>query len=314
MGKSGLTHKTRYLILLLLITLSSMAYGSDKRETDSPCQSLIQRLSQDGFDSEFLSKLLTDPRAGLISELTKISLVSRETQEAYAQFLSPESILLAKKFLQQNLNTLGQAEQKYHVDKEVIVGILLVESRFGQNIGRYRVIPTLATMALMGSGEVLQNIYLSFQEINPDLSCEWIEGLAKRRAEWAYQELKSFLRIVQNERINPLEVFGSYAGAMGMPQFIPSSYITYAVSKNSLETWLLSKEEAIFSIGNYLKSHGWKRGLSMNQKKQILYRYNQSDPYGETILQVAQRIKPQSPNSKLQINSNNQLPNSNNIK
>ena len=254
-------------------------------------QTLVDRLSQEGFAFEFLSKLMKDSRAAFIPELTTISLISRETPEAYAQFLSPESILLAKKFLLQNLKILRQMEQQFNVDKEVIVAILLVESRFGENIGKYRVIPTLTSMALMDSTEILQKTYLSFQEINPELSYEWIEGLAKRKAEWAYHELKCFLKIVQNEKIDPLEIYGSYAGAMGMPQFLPSSYLTYAVSKNSLERWLLSKEEAIFSIGNYLKSHGWKKDFPMNQKKQILYRYNQSDPYVETILQVAQKIK-----------------------
>ncbi len=310
MKKSNLNHRFQCLALILLIFFSPLAYGDDVNEMPSYYQTLIDRLSKEGFDFEFLSKLLRDSRAGFIPELTTISLILRETPEAYAQFLSPESILLAKKFLHLNLKILRQMEQQFNVDKEVIVAILLVESRFGENIGKYRVIPTLASMALMDSTEILQKTYQSFQEINPDLSCEWIEGLAKRKAEWAYQELKCFLKIVQKEKIDPLEVFGSYAGAMGMPQFLSSSYLTYAVSKNSLEGWLLNKEEAIFSIGNYLKSHGWKKDLLMNQKKQILYRYNQSDPYVETILQVAQKIKSQSPNSKPQINTNNQLPKS----
>ncbi len=291
-----------------------MAYGDDANEMPLYYQTLIDRLSQEGFDSEFLSKLLKDSRAAFIPELTVISLISRETPEAYAQFSSPESILLAKKFLQQNHKILRQTEKQFNVDKEVIVAILLVESRFGENIGKYRVIPTLASIALMDSAEILQKTYKGFQEINPELSCEWIEGLTKRKAEWAYHELKCFLKIVQNEKIDPLEVYGSYAGAMGMPQFIPSSYLTYAIRKNSFERWLLSKEEAIFSIGNYLKCNGWEKGLPTKKKQQILWSYNRSEPYVETILQVAQKIKSQSPNSKLQVNPNNQLPKSQDIK
>jgi membrane-bound lytic murein transglycosylase B len=71
-----------------------------------------------------------------------ISLDSRETTELYTQFLSPESILLSKKFLGQNIKILKKMEKKFHVEKEVVVAILLVESRFGENIGKYRVIPT----------------------------------------------------------------------------------------------------------------------------------------------------------------------------
>ena len=268
-----------------------MAYGDEANEISSFQQILIHRLSQEGFDGEFLSKLLTDPRAGFMPEMMRISLISRETPALYDQFLSPESILLSKKFLRQNHTILEQMEKQFQVEKEVIVAILLVESRFGENIGKFRVIPTLASMALMDSPENLQKNYLNLQEIDPELSHEWIEGLAKRRAQWAYHELKCFLRIVYNEEIDPLEVYGSYAGALGMPQFIPSSYLAYAVSKNSFGRWLLSKEEAIFSIGNYLRSHGWKKNLSLKKKKKVLWSYNHSEPYIETILHVAQKIK-----------------------
>jgi membrane-bound lytic murein transglycosylase B len=88
-----------------------------------------------------------------------------------------------------------------------------------------------------------------------------------------------------------LEVFGSHAGAMGMAQFIPSSYLNYALSEESLEKWLLSREEAIFSIGNYLRSHGWKTNLPIQKKKQILLYYNRSGPYVETVMKVSQKIK-----------------------
>ena len=270
-----------------------MISTSESDETPDPYQSLIHRLSQDGFDSEFLSNLLLDARAELNPSMlaTYLNLNSRETPGLYTQFLTPELILLSKKFLRLNLTILRKAENRFHVEKEVIVAILLVESRFGENIGKHRVIPTLASMAIMNSPEYLQNNFLPLQERDPSLSFEWMEDLAKKKAEWAYHELKCFLKIIHHEAIDPLEVYGSYAGALGMPQFIPSSYLAYAVSKKSFEMWLLNKEEAIYSIGNYLKSHGWKRNLTIKKKKQILWYYNHSEPYIETILHVAQKIK-----------------------
>jgi membrane-bound lytic murein transglycosylase B len=223
--------------------------------------------------------------------VTYLNLNAREAPELYAQFLKPELILLSKRFHHQNLKVLRNAEKRFQVEKEVIVAILLVESRFGENIGKYRVISTLASMAMMNSPEYLQNNYLTLRESDPFLSFEWMEALAKRKAEWAYHELKCFLKIIRQEAIDPLEVYGSYAGALGMPQFIPSSYLTYAVNKKGFEKWLLNKEEAIYSIGNYLKSHGWKRNLTINQKRQVLWCYNHSEPYIEAILQIAQKIK-----------------------
>jgi membrane-bound lytic murein transglycosylase B len=232
-----------------------------------------------------------DARAELNLSLMILSFESRETTDLYAQFLTQEAILLSKKFLRQNLKILRKAENRFYVEKEVIVAILLVESRFGENIGKYRLIPTLVSIALMDSPDHLQKNYLILREKDPDLSYERIEGLAKRKAKWAYHELKCFLNIIRYEKIDPLEVYGSYAGALGMAQFIPSSYLSYALNQEGFENWLLSKEAAIFSIGNYLRSHGWKKGLSIEKKRRILWHYNRSEPYGETILQLAQKIK-----------------------
>jgi membrane-bound lytic murein transglycosylase B len=284
-------YKIRYLILILLVISPLAVFGNESDEIPSFYQPLIYRLSQEGFDFDFLSRLFSDSRAEFLPSVTTISLYPNEIPERYTQFLSPELILLSKKFLHHNFKTLREMEERFQVDKEVAVAILLVESRFGENTGRYRIIPTLASIALMGSPENLRKNCDTFRALDPEVSCDWIESRSRRKAEWAYQELKCFLNIIRQEKIDPLEVFGSHAGAMGMAQFIPSSYLNYALSEQSLEKWLLSKEEAIFSIGNYLKSHGWKRNLPPEKKKRILWSYNRSEPYVETVFQVAQKLK-----------------------
>jgi len=283
--------KVRFLILTLFISFFSVISTGESNVTSSPFQALTQRLARDGFDSEFLSNLLMDDRAELNLSLMILSLESRETADLYVQFLTQEAILLSKKFLRENLKILRKAENRFYVEKEVIVAILLVESRFGDNIGKYRLLPTLATIAVMDSPDHLKKNYEILRDKDPDLSYERLEGISKRKANRAYHELKCFLNIIRHEKIDPLEVYGSYAGALGMPQFIPSSYLSYAFHQESFEKWLLSKEAAILSIGNYLKSHGWRKGLPIEKKKQILWYYNRSKPYGETILQVAQKIE-----------------------
>jgi membrane-bound lytic murein transglycosylase B len=278
-------------IIIILIVFSPFAYGDGSNQGPFVYQPLIQRLSMDGFEVEFLSKLFSDPRAEFNASVLMVHINAKEDPERYQKFLAPESILVAKKFLRQNLTILKKMERRFQVEKEVAVAILLVESRFGKNTGKYRVIPTLASMALMDSPENLQEIYQNLRENDPDLSYEQVESFAKRRAEWAYHELDCLLRIIRQEEIDPLEIYGSYAGAVGMAQFIPSSYLTHALSKKGFKSWLLSEEDAINSIGNYLESHGWKRNLSIKKKKQLIRYYNRSDPYIETILKVAQKIK-----------------------
>jgi membrane-bound lytic murein transglycosylase B len=277
-----------------MVLFCSETFGNNFQEIPSFYYSLINRLSEDGFDFEFLSKLFADSRAESIPAVMTIPLFTNETPEKYNQFLSPEAILLSRKFLRQNFQILSKMETRFQVEKEVAVSILLVESRFGENIGKYRVIPTLASLALMDSQENILSNYLSLWNIDPELSYEEMEGLAKRKANWAYHELKCFLRIIRHQKTDPLEVYGSSAGALGLAQFVPSSYLAYAQNRKGFENWLLSKEEAILSIGNYLRSHGWKKNLPVQKKKQILWYYNRSEPYVETILQLSQKIKEKS--------------------
>lgn len=279
------------MILILLLGFFSSGFADDLQDIPPHYQPLLERLVKDGLDKDFLYPLFLDTRTEPIQNRMNISLLTREIPEIYTKFLTFESILLAKSFLRQNLGVLKEMERRFDVEMEVAVAILLVESRFGENIGKHRVIPTLASMAIMDSQENLLRNYASIRETSPEVSFYWVEQQATRRANWAYKELKFFLEIVRPEDIDPLEIYGSIAGALGMPQFIPSSYLAYAMNRNSFKEWLYDAEAAIFSIGNYLKLHGWRKGLSVSQQKKVLWHYNRSEPYGETILRVAEKIR-----------------------
>ena len=281
----------RVWILILALLLPSLGRTNTVLEVPELYRPLMERLSADGVSSEFLSMLFRDRRAEAIPKRMAISLDSKEKEEIYLPFLTPESLQLAKNFLREHLPLLEDTESRYRVDKEVIVAILLVESRCGENIGKHRVVPTLASMAIMDNPDNLQRNYLLLRDLDPELTFEWVEERARRRANWAYQELKSFLTIVGNEKTDPLEIMGSHAGALGMAQFIPSSYLAFAVSQKGLGHWVSSREEAILSIANYLNLHGWKKGITLEKKRKVLWCYNRSEPYITTVLKVADRIK-----------------------
>jgi len=83
-----------------------------------------------------------------------------------------------------------------------------------------------------------------------------------------------------------------------MPQFLPSSYKNYSLNSKSFEEWLTSKEGAVISIANYLKSNGWKKDLPLQKKKQVIWSYNHSTPYVDTILQIARKITPEARGSR----------------
>lgn len=152
--------------------------------------------------------------------------------EYRALFINPTRIADGVKFWDDNAGTLSRARQQYGVSEEIIVATIGVETRYGRNTGTYRVLDALTTLAF----DYTQR-----------------SGFFKR-------ELEQFLLLTREERIDPLSIKGSYAGAMGMPQFIPSAYRHYAVDfdgDGKLNLWG-SPADAIGSIANYFKVYGWK--------------------------------------------------------
>jgi membrane-bound lytic murein transglycosylase B len=149
-------------------------------------------------------------------------------------FIKPERIEAGAQFWNRNAGALKRAEAEYGVPEDVIIGIIGVETTFGKNIGTFRVIDALATLAF---------------------------DYPKRGA-YFRGELEHYLVFSRERKIDPLKMKGSYAGAIGIPQFMPGSFRRFAVDFDgdgqiNLAT---SPADAIGSIGNFLKSHGWVRG------------------------------------------------------
>jgi membrane-bound lytic murein transglycosylase B len=151
-----------------------------------------------------------------------------------AKFLTPELIAAGSQFWSRHAEYLARAEAEYGVPAEVVLGVLGVETRYGQNTGSFRAVDALATIAFDGI----------------------------RRQDFFRDELKELLLLARDKGIDPLEVRGSYAGAVGLPQFMPSSYRKFAVDFDGDGRIDLrgSAADAIGSIANYMKSFGWTAG------------------------------------------------------
>lgn len=149
------------------------------------------------------------------------------------KFITPDNVQNGVRFWNQYESALNRAQQVYGVPPEIIVGIIGVETRWGRVMGKTRIIDALAT--------------LSFAY--------------PRRAAYFSGELETFLLMARQEQVDPLSLKGSFAGAMGYGQFMPSSFKEYAVDFNGdghVNLW--DAEDAIGSVANYFKAHGWKPG------------------------------------------------------
>jgi membrane-bound lytic murein transglycosylase B len=145
------------------------------------------------------------------------------------------------RFWNDNQASLTRAEKEYGVPAEIIVGILGVETIYGANTGSFRVIDALTTLAF------------DFPQSHPR---------AAERSAYFKGELEQFLSLQSRRNASPFDQLGSYAGAMGMPQFMPTSINKYAVDfDGDGRIDLLSPADAIGSVANYLKVFGWQTGM-----------------------------------------------------
>ena len=151
-----------------------------------------------------------------------------------AKFLTPALISAGTRFWELHGDDLRRAEEEFGVPPEVILGILGVETNYGRNTGSFRAVDALATIAFDGH----------------------------RRQDFFRDELKELLLLARDKGIDPLQIKGSYAGAVGLPQFMPSSYRKYAVDYDGDGAIDLrgSAADAIGSIANYIKAFGWVPG------------------------------------------------------
>jgi len=170
-----------------------------------------------------------------------------ETTKNYAQykpmFLGKDTIRKGQAFRVKHQQLLAKAEADYGIPASIIVAIIGIESRYGQSTGRHGTFDSLGSLAVT-------------------------EG---RRADYFQREWIRFLVIARQQGLDPLKVKGSYAGATGYPQFMPTSYAAYAVDHDQdgdIDIWN-DPYDAIGSVANYLKENGWRRGAIIVSKATV---------------------------------------------
>lgn len=180
-----------------------------------------------------IAKAVTPPAVG----------VAKNWQLYRSRFVEPLRIRAGVAFWQAHRDTLQRAERETGVPAEIIVGILGVETIYGQQTGNFRVLDALATLAF------------DFPANHPR---------AAERSVYFKTELEQFLSWTFSSGRDPLTLKGSYAGAMGLPQFMPSSWAKYAVDfdGDGVVDLLGSPADAIGSVANYLKTFNWQPGLA----------------------------------------------------
>ncbi len=226
----------RYLALVLcfsMFTTFNVVQAVDFKEFPEANELIDEIVDEHGLSRNRVTAIVTDAnyQESIIKAITRPA----EKLPWYRYrtiFISNSSIDRGVKFWNQHADILQRAENEYGVDASVIVAIIGIETRYGTYMGKHRIIDSLLTLTL---------------------------GYP-RRSEFFKKEFIEFLKLSQEEKLDPFTAKGSYAGAMGIPQFISSSYRHFAVdfNANGQKDLLTEVDDAIGSVANYLKVHGWQ--------------------------------------------------------
>ncbi len=252
-----------------------------------PFDALQQRLAKDGFDVAKLKILYG--RSGVFFDTNTVArfFIHSESSLDYDQFAEGQLIGNAREYILKHKRTFENAQRQYGVGPEIITAILLVETKLGIYLGRSQIFNTLSTMAALTNPDPRAVLWKKTPP-NRRLSREKFEKKADRRSAWAYEELKALIRYADREGFDPLSLKGSYAGAMGICQFMPSNIIAYARDGNADgKIDLFDHADAIVSAANYLKQYGWHPGIDEKKAFKVVRQYNHSDPYAKIILKIA---------------------------
>ncbi len=237
-----LFHRSFPLWVIAGLFIAAPALAGKPTGFDREKEEFVQEMvDKHGFDKLWLQQLMARAKY----QQTIIDAISRPAEgKAWRQyrpiFVTSARAAEGAVFWRENQALLKRAEQKYGVPPDIIVAIIGVETRYGRHSGKYRVMDSLSTLAF---------------------------GYPKR-SKFFRKQLEEFLLLSREEGLDPLTSKGSYAGAIGKPQFIPSSYRSYAVDfdGDGQRNLLTDNADVIGSVAAYFKRHGWRQGAPITSR------------------------------------------------
>ena len=262
--------------LLSAVVVGAVVTISQPAALAAPCGTGSFQTWLDDFKTEAAAKGISQAAitAGLKDVTLDQSVLARDksqkvftqTFEEFSGRMVPPRMTRGANMLKQYGSVLGRVEQAYGVPGEVLVAIWGLETDFGVNIGKFPTLRSLATLAY---------------------DC--------RRADMFRAELMDALRIVERGDLTPAEMHGAWAGEIGQTQFMPSSYIKFAIDYdgNGRRDLIRSPVDVLASTANYLRSYGWQRGQPWGPGTanfNVLLQWNKSTVYTKTVAYMANKL------------------------
>ena len=275
------------LLFILAIPFSSMAVT----KTPDPFKSVKKRLVADGFSQEKVDLYFQEGLQSFAVKGVSGYFMHNEGKLNYGRFLKKNRLDTGRAYLKKHADTFASISPEYGVNQEIITAILMVETALGGYIGNSRVFDILATLSSLSNSAAKERLWRSVPE-GRRISRERFEKKCKAKANWAYRELKALLKYSGQVEKDPRSFIGSYAGAMGISQFMPSRILQLGVDGDGSGTVdLFTHVDAIASVANYLRHFGWKPGIEKERAIKVLMRYNHSIYYANTLYDIMTELQ-----------------------
>ena len=244
----------RLLSSVWILCLAVGVHAKDTHYGDHPKSKLFidNMVKKHGFDRAYVEKLMASAtrKQSILDAIARPAEKTKPWKDYRNLFVTRTRTQQGREFLKQYAKPLARAEREFGVPKEIIAAIIGIETGYGRNKGSYRVVDALATLGF---------------DYPP-------------RSEFFSRELEQYLLLVKEQKFDPEKIRGSYAGAMGYGQFIPSSYRAYAIDfdGDGVANIVDNPIDAIGSVANYFKAHGWKTGAPVTSPASVSGNYNRS--------------------------------------
>ncbi len=246
---------------------------------------LVDKLAADGVPRATAAAVFADPRLPAFDGLS-FALAPRESSARYRQLRSPASIRAAERCRTRYADAFTKAEAREGVPASLVAAIVHVESACGRTTGSSPVLHRLARLAMANEPE---NLAANLRRHAGDPPDPAVATAVRERAAYLertfYPEVRGVFTMAEKLGLDPLAMEGSGAGAFGFPQFLPTSYLRYGVDGNGDgRVSLFDMDDAAASCARFLADNGWRAGLSLPERRRVIWQYNRSDAYIDTIL------------------------------
>ena len=282
-----------FLIVFLFCGLCS--FDAFAQGPKSDWSYVEKKLSKAGFQRAYIKALKKNYEPKHFETVVKLNLLLFLVKANYHKVqVTAEGEKNVASFLAKNEKAFTQAEKEFGVPRHVIASLLWIETRHGQNQGMFHVASAYIHLLQSERQVVKDFLQQKATDYTKHVSKKQRAEIVKRtktKAEWALKELRSLQALYKKNSKLALKLRGSFSGAFGLPQFLPSSYEMYAKScKPGKVADLYVAADAICSVGSYLKKHGWREKSSKTHLAALM-KYNNSRDYAEAILKLADKTK-----------------------